>query len=197
MRSNSCRNTFRAFSSIFFSVFFVCILSGFVRADTACDESANGIATLLSEQHYQADEPITVIYRIQSEASIANFAFSSEGFSVISAEIAHENEKEIVVSFMPSGGWEENAFAIEVLLTSGEMLKDCLYATQNQYGVFVSVISKDTGYKDYLAYAVETGIMTEEERSTIWKRRNASGATTTAMTRCPFNAARMAARMDS
>ena len=182
MRSNSCRNTFRAFSSIFFIVFLVCILSVFTYADTACAESASGIATLLSEQHYQADEPITVIYRIRSEVGIANFAFSSEGFSVISAEIAHENEKEIVVSFMPSGGWEENAFAIEVLLTSGEMLKDCLYATQNQYGVFVSVISKDTAYKEYLAYAVETGIMTEEERSTIWKRRNASGATTTVTT---------------
>ena len=126
----------------------VCIFSVTAHAETACYETEDGIACTLSKSHYLAGENITATYRIRSEASIADFTCTPQGFTVVSSSISADDEKEIIVTLSPTGAWESAAFSIEVLLSSGNTVGDRLYATQNEYGVFVSILSLSSSYED-------------------------------------------------
>ena len=57
-------------------------LSVTAYAETGCQESDSGISTVLPQNRYLVDEPISVTYRVRSEASITSFTCTPQGFAV-------------------------------------------------------------------------------------------------------------------
>ncbi len=149
-------------------------LSVTAYAETGCQESDSGISTVLPQNRYLVDEPISITYRVRSEASITSFTYNSQGFAVLSSGVSSEDPKEINVVIAPTGTWESAAFSIQVLLSSGEAVGDRLYATQNEHGIFVSIFSLDSSYREYLQYAVDEGLLTWEESEELFARRGAA-----------------------
>ena len=81
---------------------------------------------------------------------------------MISVGVDDEDSKRIVVELACVPNAEEYSMAIQIMLSSDDILTATLFAIKNEFGIFISPISEEAACRDYLSYARENELITEE-----------------------------------
>lgn len=148
---------------------FESIESQVLREEKHCAMATEGITVSLETEarRFISGEDIVVSYLVSDDEEIMNFQYAQTGFSVVDIYVDENNCSRIVLelSLIP----EQSEYCMELCITLADKdLEVCLYAIENECGIFISQYSEENAYERYLEYAVMEGEMTFEEAELLW-----------------------------
>ncbi|MBE6536391.1 MAG: M4 family metallopeptidase [Ruminococcaceae bacterium] len=144
------------------------------KNNSACGDG-DYISFYPSKIHFSNNESITVSYYANSDSYITDVDYTIDGFEVISTVISPDDLKLITFELICISNSQDYNMLIDITLSSGEVLTSSLYAIKNECGVFISPFSVDAARQEYFTYAINSGLMTQEEYEKIWAEISREG----------------------
>ena len=113
--------------------------------------AGNGVYVSLETEknHFSNDENVSVAYYVNSEDSITDISYTQVGFNVISVGVDESDSHRVMVELSCISSSTSYSVSVQIMLSNGKSLTAMLYATKNEYGVFISPFSEDDACENF------------------------------------------------
>ncbi len=166
------------FVCILISVFPIVVFSAETNTEQEQSNSSQETMYYLSsyglENYYSNGESITISFVALPTIEIERFDYLAQGFQVIDISIDNEDRSRINLELTCPNENSECSIEINVLLANEASIDSFVYAVNNEFGTFISPYSIENAQERYYQYAIENGIITENEAFELYTIANSN-----------------------